>query len=146
MTNNNIKEALERITFVAYMMGKDNVDKYEFSYKMDKMIADVVAELSTNVSKDVNAADIMERIAADPDRFIKGVCIKDRYPDVRLDSDAFTIIRKCNKDNYSENVFAVWIDPKTLKGYYMTGVKSKSSSYIGSKNYAEVEIPTWVRQ
>ena len=33
--NNNMKEALERIAMVAYAMGKDNVDKYEFAYKMD---------------------------------------------------------------------------------------------------------------
>lgn len=139
-----IKEMATRIAEISYKMGVDGVDKYMASVKIDAIIDECFKDLDISFerSETNNVADMMDKIAKDPSRFINGVTIKDRYPRV-VDREAFTIIKSIPIDSTEERVYGVMFqDGKCI---YVTGKRYLGGNYVSAKNYAEVEIPTWVR-
>ena len=147
--NNEVKEVLTRVAAVAYKMGADGVDKYMASVRMDAIIDELMkgVEVKASPKAELTTADMMDKIAQDPDRFIRGVTILDRYPRVE-DRDAFTIIKTEPVDKYTERVYGVIFETYsdgTPKCIYVTGNKNPSGKYVCSKTYSQVEIPSWVR-
>ena len=147
---NEVKEVLTRVAGIAFKMGADGVDKYMASVKMDAIIDELMkgVEVKSAAPKaELTTADMMDKIAQNPDRFIRGITILDRYPRVE-DRDAFTIIKTEPVDKYTENVHGVIFETYsdgTPKCIYVTGNKNPSGTFVCSKKYFQVEIPTWVR-
>jgi len=148
-----IKEMTTRIAAASYQMGADGMDKYMASIKVDAIINECFKDLDLTLpgaepkAAELTTADMMDRISADPDRFIRSISVIERYPSVN-DRYAFTIIKAEPKNDYYDKVAGVMFQKNRrgeLECIYVTGEKSKRSGYVGDTEYKKVEIPTWVR-
>ena len=161
MNNMNIdaiKKAMMRTVMVAYKMGQKNgndVSEYVAGWELGKLVDEVGNEIARVLENGAEtpkanrtAADYMDTIAASPERFLKGLTVKDRYPRVN-DRDSYTIIKVEPVDTFDEKVYGVLFQ-KDAAGFpvciVMNGRRTpgSSSGYVSGKEYREVEIPTWV--
>ena len=141
----NVKKAMMRAMMVAFKMGADGKSEYSAAWELSKIVDDLGNEICANVGAAPKSnADMMERIAADPDRFLRGLTIKDRYPRI-ADRERYTIIKVSpqDKDMGDERIDGVFFEDGKL--IWMHGERFKGGKYVSGKEYREVEIPTWVR-
>lgn len=142
----NVKKAMMRAMMVAFKMGADGkVSEYSAAWELSKIVDDLGNEICANVGaakSDASPADIMDKITQDPDRFLRGLTIKDRYPGSFIDKESYTIIKVEPKDTWEDWIHGISFQDG--KWIYVKGHRSKNGTYVSGKEYREVEIPTWV--